>query len=161
MTVPYNQAASKALRELGDALMQRRRESLGTPKASILGRVWEHVVRVALVYAISADPANPVIDLAAVQWADQIVTYCVESMLQGAGRYVADNEAEADIKRVLEIIRKAGKTGLKMRDFVRATRFLGGDRRRQDILRELVSSEQIAVETIKRPGRASVIVRVV
>lgn len=163
VTVGIEAAAKKALYDLSKAVAARQRAKLGSVQSALLGRMWEHVSRIAMIYAISLDPINPVVDLTAVRWADQIVTYCTETMIRDADRYVSDSPAEAQVKRVLEIIRRAGGVGLMMGKLVRTTRFLGGDKRRQDILRELISSEQIVVETIKPAGagRPSVLIRIV
>jgi hypothetical protein len=163
VTVTIETTAAKALYDVSEAVAVRQRARIGSVQSALLGRVWEHVSRIAMIYAISLDPINPEVDLTAVQWADQIVTYCTETMIRDADRYVSDSPAEAQVKRVLEIIRNAGQAGLMMGRLVRATRFLGGDKRRQDILRELISSEQIVIETTKPAGagRPSVLIRIV
>jgi hypothetical protein len=142
--VPYDGAAEKYLDDLSDAITERQRANLGTVRSALLARVWEHVVKIALIKAISTNSAAPIIDLGAVRWAQQIVDYCTETMLRDAERFVADNQAEADVKRVLNVIRDAGS--LPRWKFNRDTRFLGSERRRDEIVSDLVASAEIIEE---------------
>src|SRR4029077_8196885 len=95
---------------------------------------------------------NPVIKLESVEWAKAIVGYCVETMITEAGRNVPDNEMEAQTKKVLSIIRRAGAAGIARYALTRATWFLGGDRRREEVLSELVNADRI-IQSVVAPGR--------
>lgn len=152
-TVPYDSAAEAHLYELSEAISEAQRAELGTLRSALLARVWEQIVRLALIYAISRQPASPVIDLTAVLWADQIVGYCTSVMLRDAERFVSDNESEALVKRVVEVIRSAGASGLARNELTRRTRFLGNDRRREEILEELRSAGQLLESVNKTQGR--------
>jgi hypothetical protein len=157
--VPYDGAAEKALDQLADAITDRQRASLGTVKSALLARVWEHVVKLALIHAVSLDPADPVIDLKAVERAEQIVTYCTETMMRDADRFVADNETQSNHKRVLDMIRRAGSDGLVHSKLVRGAQFLKS-RDLRDILHSLVEGEVIAIEQVKTATKPSMIYRV-
>jgi hypothetical protein len=151
--VPYDSVAERRLLDLSEAISEQQRENLGTLRSALLARVWEQIVRLALIYAVSRNPASPVIDVTAVHWADQIVGHCVEVMLRDAERFVSDNEAEAVVKRVVEVIRAAGGGGITRRELTQRTRFLGGDRRREEILEELRSAGQLLERVDKSRGR--------
>lgn len=159
MIVPYDIEAAIALDELSEIVRQQQLDNIGSVRSALLARVWEHVTRIAMIYAISHDPARPVITLAAVEWSREIVRYCVETMTQDAGRYVSDNEGEATVKRVLEVIRRAGKEGIPRWQLVRKTRFLGSDRRRDEVLTELHASGQLIEVTNKTAGRNATVLR--
>ena len=66
----------------------------------------------ALIKAVSADPAHPVIRLEDATWARDVVACCVDTLLTQAERHIAENETERNNKRVHEIIRAAGPRGI-------------------------------------------------
>jgi hypothetical protein len=151
--VPFTDAAQEALDALQDGITARQRLSIGTTRSSLLARVAENIQKLALIKAISSNPANPVIDVAELSWAEEIITYCTETMLRDADRFVADNPAEAELKRVLDVIRGFGPQGCSGHDLCKRTSFLGGNgKRRTEILQELVTAESITVETLKQSG---------
>ena len=97
------------------------------------------------------------IDLTAVRWADQIVGYCVEVMLRDAERFVSDNDAEAAGKAGAEVIRAPASAGLARYLLAQRTKFLGNDRRREEVLDELRSSGQLIEKVNKTKGRNATI----
>lgn len=138
-TVPMEPAAEQLLDGLADELTDRQREAVGTPSSAILARVWENVAKVALVRAVSAAPDAPTITADHVRWAIAIVTWCTETMMAEAERFIADNDLEAEAKRVHRLIARAGEGGITRSELFAKTRFLTA-RRRAEILAELVES---------------------
>lgn len=148
--------------EAGEAIKQRRRDELaqkraneGTPRTSVLARLTEHTIRVALIRAISRNPSSPVIELEDVEWSCALVDHCVGSMLAESDQSISDNETEANHKKVLAIITKAGT--ITSNDLARRTQSLGKNAR-GDILASLVEAGQIVklVSGEGKPGRNSV-----
>lgn len=60
--------------------------------ASLWGRAGEHAAKLAMLHAVSADAANPIIDAAAVRWATALVVH----LLTGMERRVNEALAERD-----------------------------------------------------------------
>ena len=106
--------------------------------------------------AISDNPLEPVIDLECVSWARGIVGFCTETMMQDAERFVADNETEANHKRVLEAIRKGGADGVSHSALLRACRFLKS-RDLKEILSALNEDGSIASAAAQTSGRPVII----
>lgn len=158
-TVPCDAPGAAALDELAHATDEHQRAHLGTAQSALLARVWEHVARVAMIHAISLDPIQPVIGLASVQWAEEIVGYCIDTMIKESNRNVSDNDQEMQTKRVLRIIRQAGAKGISRRSLTRATWFLGNDRRRDEVLAELRNAERIIQSVAQTAGRPTTIFR--
>lgn len=153
-TVPYSGAAAKRLGDLLDEITARQRAHIGTSRSATLARIWEHVVKVALIKAVSDNSALPEIDLPTVQWAEQVVTFCVESMMDDADRYVADNEIEATNKRVLDLIRRAGPEGLRHADLMRRATFVRA-RELREVIQALAEGGSIVVrqeQTATKPA---------
>ncbi|MBF0629243.1 MAG: PriCT-2 domain-containing protein [Magnetococcales bacterium] len=126
-----------ALSETITAQLRRSRGSLYSP---ILARVWEHAAKVAMIRAVAANPSAPVIRRQDAQWAIALVRYSVNSMIQDVEHHVADNLIEQNHKRVLEIIRAAGRNGVTKTDLGNKSRFLTR-RERNEILAELEEEE--------------------
>lgn len=157
--VPYDADAGKLLDDLADAITARQRANLGTVRSALLARVWEHVAKLALIKAVSTNSAMPVIDAGAVRWAEQVVTYCTETMLRDAERFVSDNEIEANHKRVLDLIRRAGSDGLPRARLVRNATF-ARSRELNEIIGALVEGGFITAVQTPTATKPTIVYRV-
>jgi hypothetical protein len=139
---------------LDDEMTARQRAAVGSDRSAVLARVWENTAKVALVKAVSANPAAPVIRGEDAAWARDVVAYCVATLLQQAQRHLADNEIERYHKRIIEIVRAAGSSGIRLNDLTRKVQFIE-PRLRREIVDSLIESEQLAtamVQSGKRPA---------
>lgn len=87
---------------------------------SFRARSGEHLTKMAMLYAISRDRAEPVITAAALEWADAFVTHCQQSMLRNVERYTSANPHEANVKRILRKLEK--RPTITMREITRCLR---------------------------------------
>ena len=89
-------------------------------------RTLENAKKLALLYACSEDHEDPVITLAAVEWARAFATHQTRRQLYLAATYVAENPFHAEC---LKLIRKLKESGGKMarRRLMRAMRCKAGD----------------------------------
>lgn len=110
--VPTTPEADVLLRRLLAEQTEWLRSKRNTNDTSIIARYAENTAKVALIRAISDCPSDPVITAEIVAWATKLVQHCVNTLLREATRHVADNEQAANVKRVAEIIRKAGADGI-------------------------------------------------
>ena len=108
LSVPMDADALAIFDDLDQDMTRRQRIAVGSEQSAVLARVWENTAKVALVKAVSANPAEPVIRGVDAQWAREVVDHCVATLLIQAGRHLADNEIERLHKRVIELIRAAG-----------------------------------------------------
>ena len=115
--------------------------------------------KVALIKAVAANPTAPEIILADAGWARLVVARCVGTLLIEAERHLADNETERNHKRVLEIIRSAGRRGITKKQLYDRTRFLSR-RDREDVLTTLIESERISLEVRKTATKPIITYRV-
>jgi Strictosidine synthase/Protein of unknown function (DUF3987) len=148
--VPMAPDAEQLFDELDRDITDRQRRSLDCGHGAVLARVWENTAKVALIKAVSADPARPVIRLEDATWARNVVAFCVETLLTQAERHIAENDIERSSKRVQEIIRAAGPRGITKKRLYDKTRFLT-KRDREDILTTLIESEEIGVTVHQSP----------
>jgi hypothetical protein len=135
LTVPETPEATAARRALRKDQLQQQRKAEGTYVTSIAGRLAENAMKLALIRAVSRDPAVPVIQAEDVAWGRAVAQHCVDTLLREAGRHVADNEYEAKLNRALEYIRKHGPISA-MEMFRKGWRL--PERERTEILRSLV-----------------------
>lgn len=144
--VPMDDAAAEAFGVLSREITDRLKQARGTPFTSILARVAENAAKVALVRAVSLDPAQPIIRAPDAAWAIGFVRHFAERTIVEVERRVADNETERNHKRVMEAIRAVGPAGLTKNDLVRRTQFLD-KRQRDEVIASLVEAGLIAAVT--------------
>jgi hypothetical protein len=139
-TVPLTADAHAAMADVRHDATIRLRAHRGTHATALFGRLAENTAKLAMIAALSRNPAQPVTEARDVAWASRLVEHCIATMLREADRRIADNQTEANHKRVLEIIRRAGE--ITRSELVRKTQFLNR-RERDEIFEALVVSEQV------------------
>ncbi|QYU70262.1 DUF3987 domain-containing protein [Leptolyngbya sp. 15MV] len=139
-TVPLTSDADAAMADVRHQATGRLRAHRGTHATALFGRLAENTAKLAMIAALSRNPARPVTEARDVAWASRLVEHCIATMLREADRRIADNQTEANHKRVLEIIRMAGE--ITRSELVRKTQFLNR-RERDEIFEALVVSEQV------------------
>ena len=152
MTVPMDGDAQACFDSLGEEITAELRAAAGTFHTPILARIAENAAKVALVLAVGRDPVQPVIGLEEAAWAIDFVRHFARRTIDAVERHVADTETEAHLKRLREIIRKAGSAGLTKSELTRASQWLRA-RDRDDILLTLVESGDIATVEQETGGR--------
>jgi len=118
----------------------------GDRGAELWSRYAEHVAKLALLRAVARDPRAQVVTLADVQWADTLVRWTHDRMHREAERFVADNETEERVLRVLRLIDDAGQRGLTQTQLTRKTQWLT-KREREDVCSTLAEAKQMFVVT--------------
>jgi len=158
LTVAMDPEATAIFDALDDEMTRRQRAAIGTDQSAALARVWENAAKVALIKAVSADPRAPLIRGIDALWAREVVEHCVATLLIQAERHLADNEVERYHKRMLEVIRAAGRNGIRHNDLTRKLQFIEPKLRRE-ILMSLVESEQVVALESRLRGRPATIYR--
>lgn len=108
--VPYSDDAQSLLIqsrhecETEYALAEENGDPVGT---TVWGRTNEHVRKLALIYAISAQYRDPIIDVDAVTWATKFAMHQTRRMLFMAQGHVAANPFHAECLRVIKKLRHA------------------------------------------------------
>ena len=152
-TVPLSPDAEAAMAAVRREATELLRAHRGTYATALFGRYAENAAKLAMIAAVSRDPARPMTEARDVTWAARLVEHCIGTLLQEAERRVADNDTEANHKRVLEIIRSAGT--ITRNALVRKTQFLS-KREREEIFEALVDGE-LVTKTIQRSATKPVV----
>jgi hypothetical protein len=139
-TVRLSPGADAAMLRLRRQATEQLRAHRGTFATALYGRYAENAAKLAMLAAISRNPAAPVTEACDVAWAGHLVEHCIGTLLREAERRVSDNDTEAKHKRVLGIIRAAGQ--ITRNDLVRKTQFLSR-REREEIFDALVEGELV------------------
>lgn len=129
--------AERAIKALRRDQLTLQRQAEGTYVTAIAARWAENAVKLALVRAVSRDPARPSMQAADVAWGRALAKHCIDTLLQDADRHVAENEFETRMNKVREIIRKHGPA--TERDLIRRGLKLSS-RDRADVLRTLTDA---------------------
>ena len=140
--VPMTEDAKACFAALSSEMTVELRSAAGTAFTSILARIGENAMKLALITAVGRNPARPVIELVDAEWAIRFVRHFAGRTMEAVDRHVADTEAEAHVKRLREIIRAAGREGLTKSEITRASQWLKA-RDRDDTLVTLMESGDI------------------
>jgi hypothetical protein len=139
LTADAEAAMAAVQREATDLLRVHR----GSYATALFGRYAENTAKLAMIAAVSRDPAKPVTQARDVTWAAALVEHCICTLLREADQRVSDNSTEANHKRLLAIIRDGGR--LSRSDVTRRSQFLSR-REREEILASLIEGGLIVAE---------------
>jgi hypothetical protein len=152
--VPYADDSAKYMaRAMRDEQTEMLREHEGTSQTSIIARLAENAVKIALVVAIAENPAKPAITEQHLKWGMMVARQSVDSLLEAIRTSVADNETETQRKLVLKCICDSGPSGCSGTDLNTKTAKIKRHERKS-IVEDLVEAQAIYVVEVKRPEGA-------
>ena len=125
-----------------------------SPFGVLYGKANENAIRVALILAVARhvdDPENAVITAADVTYATELVRFLLLKMEELLKANLAENNAERNNKRLLQIVRESGTQGVTTSELTAKTRWLRGASRRE-ILNELVASGDVREHHLPNGG---------
>jgi hypothetical protein len=108
--VPFESDAAEAaeqLRIMAEAEYNRAEEANDEVGRTAWSRTCENAKKLALIYACSENHQNPVISLAAIQWATEFAMHQTRRQLYLATTYVAENPFHAECLKVRRALKKA------------------------------------------------------
>jgi hypothetical protein len=128
-----------------------------SPMMPIIARLYQQMVKITMIHAVSrAGVSTPVIDCVDVEFGRSTILYYFETIKKVVNKYVFGNSNERDIVRVLEIIEKHGT--ISTSNLNKKTRTLG-KKRRDDVIKELIDSEQIVADVENLDGKSTRVYR--
>lgn len=149
--VPTTDSARELLQGWGSKIDERLpKDDVG--EAAIWARAYEKAAKLALIHACSLKPADEAeIGEESVAWGIAMSKYLTRKMLFDISEWIAENHVENNTKRVLRVIRNAGR--LTSTQLNRRTQFLR-KRERDEILEDLMEAnliQKVEEETGGRP----------
>lgn len=143
MVVPWSEDAQGILRAVKETI-EAKETSVAAESQPFVGRIIENAIKLALIAAVGTDPKRPVITEAIFEWAAAVAWTCAAAMLAEVGERLADNQREANYKKIQGLIKKAGKGGLtegRLLDRCKAIEAW----QREDIIKDLLNGGSIVV----------------
>ncbi len=131
--VKEDSGAQKIFRQCAERRLEWCRQVEGQYLAAFPARLWEHTVKLAMVRAVARQPAAPVITEHDAQWAWDLTDHCLNTLLADAERHLAENQTEADKKKLLQLIRSAGENGITNRVLSRKTMNMDSWKRKEHL----------------------------
>lgn len=150
-TVPFDvggRAEHERYREIREAVIQDGYPGFCEP--ALVGKWSEHAIKLAMIRAISRDPVSPFMDRVCVNWGYRVAEWCMHAINSMGARHIADNQIEAEYKRVRNVIADAGSTWITKSELIRKTQSIALGRREQ-IITGLIESKEIQSERTE-PG---------
>ena len=114
--------------------------------ASLWKRAEAHAIKVSLILAASdlqEEVSGRIAEISC-----KIVEFSIDSMFRQVEDHMAENQHEANIKKVLRIIKKAGKKGIDGTSLVRKTQNLTS-KQRIEVIEVIEQIGQIYVNPVK------------
>lgn len=136
------------------------RQSLPEHQHAFANRLAENGTKLALVRAISDNPARPVMRVEDIEWGHAIAKRSVELFLSETSKNLAENDYHRSANRVEEVIRAAGEAGISHSDLSRRTKYIKG-RDREDIVTDLKAQGSIVEEKVPTGGRQRIVYRAI
>lgn len=102
---------AKAISLEADELYDKCEDNHDEAGLTTWNRGFEMTDKLALLYALSENPAMPKVTVKGLDWAWKVVRHCSERMLAMAKDYVSSNQYDADANAVLRKIRSCGAKG--------------------------------------------------
>jgi len=122
---------------------------------TVYARVAEMAQKMALIYAVSVDAGNPVIDSQAANWATELTTTQAKRMLSMAALWACQPEEEKALNRILARLQSANGQTMKHSELSKAMKWdakVFGARIQTLLERELIL-ETFTPSTGGRPGK--------
>jgi hypothetical protein len=152
-----DRAAAARAGEITAWQTQLLRASAGTPREAVLARLKENTFKLALIRAVADDPLSPEITVSDLDWSFDIVEQSVATILKAVDERVADTPGEAELKRLLRIIRNEGAGGVTKSDLTRKSQWLADQRRRNALIDDLIEAGQVRAERVATSGAPKVV----
>ncbi|WP_339732709.1 bifunctional DNA primase/polymerase [uncultured Gimesia sp.] len=145
--VGYDSDAEDIFQQLEEIAYNERKTDNDTI-SSMWTRTVEKARKLALIFACSENTQSPRVNLAAAEWACSLSQYLTRKMIFTASDWVSENPFDAMTKKVLRVIKAAGRKGITKSGLTSKTRGIRV-RDRNEIIESLTLSGDIRCEEIK------------
>lgn len=155
--VPWTPEALMLFDAIKSAVDDREEKAL-SEQQPFIRRILENAIKMALIVAIGVNPTDPLLTEANLEWGASVAWSCAATMLEQVSERLADNQREANYKRIAGIIRRAGSDGITLGRLVDRLKTID-TRQREEILKDLKVTGRVREMT--KPTKGRPIVRLV
>lgn len=152
--IPFTEDALAVFRAVKDAIEEH--EARVAPEGRpFVRRIVENAIKLAMIVAVGHSPQEPAITEAIFEWAAAVAWTCAAGMLGEVTERLADNQREANYKRICGLIKKAGPAGITEGRLFDRCKAIDGWQRREIVgeLRQVGSVTEVEKETGGRKAR--------
>jgi hypothetical protein len=143
MVVPWTEDALGILRSVKETI-DAKETAVAAESQPFVRRIIENAIKLAIIVAVGTDPRQPVITEAIFEWAAAVAWTCAAAMLAEVGERLADNQREANYKKIAALIRKAGSKGITEGKIADRCKAIDGWQR-DEILKDLQKTGQVEI----------------
>lgn len=148
--IPITSDALHYMRKFPEIEAERMADMEDNPLSTLWTRTAENANKLALLYSVSADAENPVIDMAAAKWGYDLAEFLTQRMIILIGENVATTRFHAEVLMVERAIRKAGGK-IDRSTLMRRVRMRSRDL--DTVIDYAIQAHIIDIEMIKTGGR--------
>ncbi|MCP4567353.1 MAG: DUF3987 domain-containing protein [FCB group bacterium] len=130
-------------------------DEIGEPYDALWSRITEQARKLALIYACSAHPLNPAIDVDAARWGCELAEYLLTRLIFLAANNICDSQYERERSSVLQYVASKGQEGLQPSVLRRYLTRKYPERKAGDILLSLTGAGDIDLIEKSSKGRTS------
>lgn len=156
IVVPVMLDAFQHMANFIDIETEEQEKIKDSPLSTLWTRTAENADKLALLYACSANPESPIVNLKAVEWAYAVAEYLTRRMISIVGDNISSSQFHGDVLRVQKIIRDCGGR-ISRTDLIRKSKHK--KRELDEIMEYLKDSEKIITEPGKKGGVSYRLVR--
>jgi hypothetical protein len=120
----------------------RRKSDKSDPMLPITSRLYQQMVKIVILHAISREGVEAVINTEDVKFAKSLILYYYSNMTEAVNTLVYTNHSEKAYADILKIIPLVGQKGISKQSLSTKTRHLG-KRRRDELIQELVENGEV------------------
>lgn len=132
-------------------------EEIEGDRAAFFVRTAEMAQRIATIVAVGNDPARPRITIDVMEWSRDLALFSAERMAAEAADFMAETDHQAEARRVLRIIREAGR--IPHQKLVAAMKHKLKARDLAQVIESLIEAGEVTAEKEATSGRAAVFYR--
>jgi hypothetical protein len=150
--VAYEPEAETELKRF-KLFVEEQAEAADSKSQPILNRAVEHSIKLALIASVGTNPHSPSITGTQMAWAVKLAWHSTAAMIEETGNRIADSQREADLNRIFDGIKRAGKDGIT--DGRIGNNCRGVDRKRRgELLADLIDAGRVVLRmTVETGGR--------
>lgn len=147
IAVPYGDGAKAVFDDFAAATFARMDDAPAEVEP-IYARIAENAGRLALVVAVGCAPERPVITVDVMRWSCDVAMASARMLMDQAEDRVADNDRQAEYKRIRAIIAETGRKGATRTDIARKLKGVMDKRRMDDVLALLCEAGEVVMARV-------------
>lgn len=141
--VPWTEDATGILKSVKETI-DAKESAVAAESQPFVRRIIENAIKLAVIVAVGTDPSKPIITEAIFEWAAALAWTCAAAMLAEVTERLADNQREANYKKIQGLIKKAVSKGITEGRLADRCKAIDGWQR-EEIVKDLLKTGQVEI----------------